>query len=206
MEFAARARSASEVTPQVLMRAADRVEGKPGSEAAVESEARRTALMAARPIQWAEPSSLIANPQPPGADRGSLLAAAVGKRSRAGIDNHTWAGIERSLEGDLHVAKNVDRRGENLSQGAADSLSQFWTCSPGPSHARARNLRGRNAGGGAGLAHRLLQRLAGLRFTDADNVAWSGSRGREQARFIAYRAGGFGAASVDAEIVGHGYF
>src|SRR6266513_3789067 len=68
VEFAARARSLREVTPQVLIRAADRDEF--GGEVLAKvglrgSAARRTALTAARPIQWAEPSSPIANPQPP---------------------------------------------------------------------------------------------------------------------------------------------
>src|SRR6266702_7598690 len=59
VEFAARARSLRDVTPQVLIRAADRDEF--GGEALAEvgsrgSAARRTALTAARPIQWAEPS------------------------------------------------------------------------------------------------------------------------------------------------------
>ncbi len=65
---------------------------------------------------------------------------------------------------------------------------------------------GRDAGGGAGLAHRLLQRLAGLGFADADDVAGAGGGGGEEPRFVAHDAGGLGSAAVDAEVVGHGLF
>src|ERR1700686_5256288 len=66
IELAARARSASEDTPQALNRAADKEECAQSAEfSPVASLARRTVLTAERPIQWAEPSSPMANPQPP---------------------------------------------------------------------------------------------------------------------------------------------
>ena len=92
------------------------------------------------------------------------------------------------------------------AKAAAHDLSQLGTGGAGASDAGARDLRGRDAGGGAGLAHGLLQRLAGLHFTDANNVAGAGGRGGQELRFVADHAGGFGAAAVDAEIVGHGLF
>src|ERR1700681_3163679 len=52
IEFAARARSASEVTPQALHRAADKEECAQSAEfSSVPSLARRTVLTAERPIQ-----------------------------------------------------------------------------------------------------------------------------------------------------------
>src|SRR5208282_1031752 len=76
IELAARARSRGEFTPQALSRAAASDDSDGGVVAFVSvfvsdfdstigSLARRTALTAARPIQWAEPSSPMANPQPP---------------------------------------------------------------------------------------------------------------------------------------------
>jgi hypothetical protein len=68
------------------------------------------------------------------------------------------------------------------------------------------NLRGRDSGGSASLAYRFLQRLAGQKLADPDNVAGPrGSRG-QQLRFITNRARGFGTAAVDTEVEGHGYF
>ena len=89
---------------------------------------------------------------------------------------------------------------------AAHDFGQLGAGGAGASYACLRDLCGRDAGGGAGLAHRLLQRFARLGFADANDVAGAGSRGGEELGFVADRACGFGSASVDAEIVGHGYF
>ena len=116
------------------------------------------------------------------------------------------SGIEGSFECDLHVADNVDGRGENFRQGVAYDCGQLRAGGARTSHAGARDLCGRDAGSGAGLAHRLLQRLAGLHFSDANDVAGACGRGGEQVRIISHCAGGLRTAAVNAEIVGHGYF
>ena len=66
IEFAARARSAIDATPQDFKRDFTIAELAPlVTPPSVKSAARRTALTASRPIQCAEPSSPMANPQPP---------------------------------------------------------------------------------------------------------------------------------------------
>ena len=112
-------------------------------------------------------------------------------------------GIKGGFEGGLYIADHFDGRGENFSQNAADDCSQLRPGGAGTSDACVRDLRRCDAGGGACLAHRLQKRLAGLHFSDANDVAWTGGCGGEQVRLIAHRAGGLGTAAVDSEKVGH---
>src|SRR5271157_2152894 len=76
----------------------------------------------------------------------------------------------------------------------------------GTSDTGARDCGGRDARGGASLPHRLFERLAGLRFADADNVAGAGDGRGQELGIIAYGAGCLGTAAVNAEVVGHGLF
>jgi hypothetical protein len=60
-----------------------------------------------------------------------------------------------------------------------------------------------DSGGGAGLAHGLMQRFAGLRFTGAEDVARASGRRGQALGVVTHGAEGFGTAAVDAEEVGH---
>ena len=152
--------------------------------------------------------TLVADGESPtsGASGFSVRVAAVRDRPRARDDDDARSGIESSFESDLHVADNIDGRGENLSQRAPDDRRHLGSRRAGASDAGVRHLRRRDPGSNTCLAHRLLQRLAGLRLSHADDVTWARSRGGEQSRFVTHRAGGLGAAPVNAKIVGHDYF
>jgi hypothetical protein len=52
----------------------------------------------------------------------------------------------------------------------------------------------------------LLQRLSGLGFADADDVAGAGSSVGQKGGIIAHGTGGLGTAAIDAEVVSHGLF
>jgi hypothetical protein len=88
----------------------------------------------------------------------------------------------------------------------ADDGGQFGAGGARASDAGVRDLCGGDAGRGTGLAHRLVQGLAGLGFADPNDVAGSGARGGEGLGVVGNGAGGFGSSPVDAEIVGHGLF
>ena len=138
-----------------------------------------------------------------GPRRVSLAVTTIGDRAGAGDYDDAGAGVKCRFEGDLHVADDFDGGGENLGQGSTDDRSEFGTGGSGTANTSMHDLRGRDAGGGAGLAHRFVERLARLHLADANNVAGTGGRRGQELRFVAYGAGGFGAAAVDSEIVGH---
>ena len=63
---------------------------------------------------------------------------------------------------------------------AANCFGDFGTRGSGGSDAGVGNLCGRDSCGGAGLAYRLMERFAGLRFAGTEDVAGSGGCGGEE--------------------------
>jgi hypothetical protein len=149
--------------------------------------------------------AFISDGESPTASAGSSPppVAAVSDGARAGNDNDTRASIEGSFERDLHIPNNVDGRRQYFGEKSAYTLGQLRPRGAGTSHARIRHLRRCDAGGGTRLAYRLLQRLAGLRFSHANHIARARRCFRQQLQFIADRTRGLGTAAVDAEKVGH---
>jgi len=141
-----------------------------------------------------------------GAGGVAMTVAAVGDRSGAGDDDDARAGAEGGFERGLNVADYVDGRGENFGEGAADDCSYFGASGAGASNTGVGDLRGRDAGSGAGLAYGLLQGLASLGFADADDVAGAGGGSGQKLRFVTHHACSLGSTAVDAEVIGHGYF
>jgi len=150
--------------------------------------------------------TFVGDGESPAADAGaySLRIAAVGEGTRTGVDDHTGTRGEGGFERDLQIADNVDRRGKNFGECAVDDRGDFGASGARAAKASPHHLRGSDSSSRAGLAHALVERLASLGFADADNVAGSGSGGGEQRGGVADRASGLAAASVDAEVVGHG--
>jgi len=68
------------------------------------------------------------------------------------------------------------------------------------------NLQRSDSGGGACLAHGLMQRLSSPGFTDAHNVARSGRGSGQKGVFVADRASGFAASAIDSNVERHGLF
>ncbi len=116
------------------------------------------------------------------------------------------AGVKGRVEGNLHVSDDVDWARNDFGERTADDFSQLGTGCAGASNTCPRNLFSRNAGGRACLPHRQVQRLAGLHLSDANDVARSRRRNRQQMRFISHCARGFGASAVDAQVVAHELF
>jgi hypothetical protein len=111
---------------------------------------------------------------------------------------------EGSFESNVHVTDNINRTGKNFGEAAAEDRGKFGTSGAGATDAGVRDLRGHNSGAGASLTHALVERLAGPRFADTDDVAGTGGSRGEKAGFIAHRAGRFGTTAVNAKVVGHG--
>lgn len=133
----------------------------------------------------------------------ALRIAAVGDGTGAGDDEDSGARAECGFQGDLHVADDANRGRQDFSEDATNNLSDFRTRGSGSADAGVCNLCERDSRGGASLAHGLMQRFARVLFPDTEDVAGSGGSGGEEMRFIAYSTERFGAAAVDAEVVGH---
>jgi len=78
-------------------------------------------------------------------------------------------------------------------------ISDFWSRGPGQTDTGSLNLRRSNIGRNTGLANRVMKRLSGGRFSDANYIATFTRTTSQYRYFIANQARGLAAAPIDAE-------
>lgn len=133
---------------------------------------------AANPVSGA----FVGNGESPasGARGVAFEVAAVGDRAGAGDDEDAGTGAECGFQGDLHIADDLYGRRwggrQDFGKNAANCFGDLGARGSGGANAGVCNLCGCDSCGGAGLAYGLMQRFAGLRFADAEDVARSGGR------------------------------
>ena len=110
----------------------------------------------------------------------AFAVAAVGDGAGAGDDEDAGTRTECGFQGYLHVTDDVNWRRQDFGEDAANCFGDLGTRGSGGADAGVDNLCGRDSCGGAGLADGLMQRLAGLGFADAENVAGSGGCSGEE--------------------------
>src|ERR1700758_4722185 len=116
-----------------------------------------------------------------------MPVASISERTSASVDDDTRPHVEGGIERNLHVPDDIDRSGENFREGMANHCGEFRAGGPCGADAGVRDLLGRDPGGGAGLAHRLLQGFPRLCLADTHYVAGTCGDTSQEPRLIADR-------------------